>query len=127
MSGSHSPTPAESVVGRLSDEYEAALVRNDIGAMNDAFWTSADVLRFGIADMQVGHGEVVAWRASAAPVPASRTITDRTVLEIAPGVVAVDLTFRNGDEPMLGRQSQTWVEHPEGWRIVRAHVSVIPD
>ena len=27
----------------------------------------------------------------------------------------------------LGRQMQTWVRMPEGWRVVAAHVSVIPD
>ena len=125
MSDTRSPTPAEAVVARLSDEYEAALVRNDLAAMNDVFWQSADVLRVGIADMQSGYDEVVAWRTTAVPVPASRTIIERAVLEIAPGVVAVDLTFRNGAEPFIGRQSQTWVEHDSGWRIVRAHVSVI--
>jgi len=127
MSGPQSPTPAESIVGRLSDEYEDALLRNDLDAMNEVFWHSDDVLRFGIAEMQSGFDEVVAWRVATQPVPATRTIVDRRVLEIAPGVVAVDLTFRNGEEPMIGRQSQTWVEHAEGWRIVRAHVSVIPD
>ena len=126
MSGSHSPTPSEAAVTRLSDEYEAALVRNDLAAMNDVFWHSDDVLRFGIADMQSGYDEVVAWRAAAIPVPSTRTIIERRVLELAPRVVAVDLTFRNGDEPMIGRQSQTWVERSDGWRIVRAHVSVIP-
>jgi len=113
------------VVTRLSDEYEAALVRNDLDAMNAVFWDSPNVLRFGIADMQTGYDEIVAWRASAAPVPSTRTIIERTVTEIAPDVVAVDLTFRNGSEPMRGRQSQVWVRHPEGWCIVRAHVSVI--
>ena len=29
--------------------------------------------------------------------------------------------------PAIGRQSQTWVRFPEGWRIVAAHVSVIDD
>ena len=126
MSDSPAPSQAVSVVARLSDEYEAALVRNDLDAMNAMFWNSGDVLRFGIAEMQSGYDEVVAWRAAATPVPTNRTITDRTVVELAPHVVAVDLTFRNGDQPMIGRQSQTWVERPEGWRIVRAHVSVIP-
>ena len=126
MSGSPSLTPAEAAVTLLSDEYEAALVRNDLAAMNDVFWHSDDVLRFGIADMQSGYDEVVAWRTGALPVPSTRTIIERKVLELAPGVVAVDLTFRNSDEPMIGRQSQTWVERGEGWRIARAHVSVIP-
>jgi hypothetical protein len=25
-----------------------------------------------------------------------------------------------------GRQSQVWVRMPEGWRIVQAHVSLLP-
>lgn len=126
-STSPSPTAAERTVGLLSDAYEAALIRNDLAAMNGVFWASPDVLRFGIADMQRGFDEVVAWRASATAVSVTRTITTRNVLELAPGVVAVDLTFRDGDQPMIGRQSQTWVQQPEGWRIVRAHVSVIAD
>jgi hypothetical protein len=27
---------------------------------------------------------------------------------------------------ILGRQSQVWVRLPEGWRIVAAHVSMLP-
>ncbi|MNL75635.1 hypothetical protein D3C87_2014730 [compost metagenome] len=27
----------------------------------------------------------------------------------------------------IGRQSQSWVRFPEGWRVVAAHVSVIPE
>jgi len=112
-------------VNLLSDAYEAALLLNDLDTINDAFWSSPEVLRFGIDDMQVGIDELVAWRTSAEAVNPTRRITSKTVLALGPGVVAVDLTFKNGDDPMLGRQSQTWVRLPEGWRIVRAHVSVI--
>jgi len=101
------------------------LLANDLDAMNAVFWSSPEVLRFGIADMQLGIDEVIAWRAAATPVSPLRTVTMKTVLEVAPGVVAVDLTFRNGDAPQIGRQSQTWVCGDQGWRIVRAHVSVI--
>lgn len=120
------PNADEIEVSLLFDAYEDALLSNDVDAMNNAFVASDDVLRFGIAEMQVGFGELVAWRASAAPVDPDRRITSRTVLGLAPGVVAVDITFANGDEPVVGRQSQTWVRRPEGWRIIRAHVSVIP-
>jgi 1-carboxybiuret hydrolase subunit AtzH-like protein len=27
----------------------------------------------------------------------------------------------------VGRQMQTWVRFPEGWKIVAAHVSIIAD
>ena len=112
------------MVGALSDAYEAALVANDVAAMDRAFWDSPATLRFGIAEIQRGADEIAAWRRSAEPVPADRTITSREVRELAPGVVAVDLTFVNGADPTVGRQSQTWVRTNVGWRIVRAHVSM---
>jgi hypothetical protein len=31
--------------------------------------------------------------------------------------------YRRNESGRLGRQSQTWVRVPEGWRIVAAHVS----
>ncbi len=109
----------------LSDDYEAALVRHDLAALDSMFWESPEVLRFGVADMQTGFDALKAWRAQATPVSPTRRTAHRVVQELAPGVVAVDITFRYADAPTLGRQSQTWVQRPEGWRIVRAHVSVI--
>ncbi len=47
------------------------------------------------------------------------------VQAFGPNVVTVDVTFRNGDAPGTGRQSQLWVRMPDGWKIVRAHVSMI--
>jgi hypothetical protein len=36
--------------------------------------------------------------------------------------------FRRDSAPgRIGRQMQTWVRLPEGWRIVAAHISVIDD
>lgn len=109
----------------LFERYEEALVANDVATMDAMFWDDPRVVCFGIADMQVGHEAVVAWRASAAPVSRQRRITSHHVLHLAPGAVTVDVTFAD-DQPTLGRQSQTWVRRPEGWRIVRAHVSRVP-
>ncbi len=36
----------------------------------------------------------------------------------------MDLTFVNGDDPTVGRQSQVWVRTDGVWRIKRAHVSM---
>jgi ketosteroid isomerase-like protein len=107
------------------DDYERALRANDVEALDAAFEDSTEVLRFGIADMQHGRAELEAWRATADPVSPHRRITGRWARALAPGVVAVDITFANGDQPLIGRQSQTWVRVAGGWRIVRAHVSVI--
>ena len=109
----------------LFEAYERALLVNDVEAMDRAFWNDARVVRFGLAEVQDGIDEIRAWRRDAAPVPATRTITSRRVLALARDVVAVDVTFRNGDAPGVGRQSQTWCRFDDGWRIVRAHVSMI--
>ncbi|MFM2070828.1 MAG: hypothetical protein RLZZ623_1091 [Actinomycetota bacterium] len=121
------PSSDEVEVGLLSDSYERALLHNDVDAMNASFWESDAVVRYGIADMQYGYDEVVAWRAQALPVNPLRQIMRKTVASLGPDVVAVDLLFDDGDGSVTGRQSQTWVRRPEGWRIVRAHVSVVPN
>jgi hypothetical protein len=120
------PSADEVEVGLLSDSYERALLHNDVDAMNAAFWVSDAVVRYGIADMQYGYDDVVAWRAQALPVNPLRQIVRKTVASLSPDVVAVDLLFDDGNGSVTGRQSQTWVRRPEGWRIVRAHVSVVP-
>jgi Protein of unknown function (DUF3225) len=115
----------EMTVAELSDDYEAALVRNDTGRLGQHFWQSSAVRRFGVADAQQGFEAIVRWRSSAPPVNPARRIVERTVCSLAPGVVAVDLSFDDGDPRSVGRQSQTWVRFPEGWRIARAHVSIV--
>jgi ketosteroid isomerase-like protein len=121
----HASAVAE--VTALFEQYEADLVANDVDAMDAVFLDDDRVLRYGIADMQEGIAAVRAWRRAATPVPATRRITSRHVLALTADVVAVDITFVNGGgDDHLGRQSQTWVRTPEGWRIVRAHVSRVP-
>ena len=112
--GSDGETTAEAEVRALSDAYEAALLVDDVAAMDAAFWDDPDALRFGIAEIQRGHAAIAEWRRTAGGVPPGRRITSREVCELAPGVVAVDLTFVNGDDPTVGRQSQTWVRHRAG-------------
>jgi hypothetical protein len=112
-------------VTRLSDEYEAALRRNDVAVLDGLFADDPRVLRFGLGDMQRGRAQIVEWRASAPPISPGRVVTSRDVAALADGIVAVDLTFVDDDPSWIGRQSQTWIRLDVGWRIVRAHVSLI--
>ena len=41
--------------------------------------------------------------------------------------VASTLFYRDSAPGKVGRQMQTWVRFPEGWRIVAAHVSIIDE
>jgi hypothetical protein len=112
-------------VARWSDVYEDALRRNDVAMLDELFWDDPTVVRFGIADWQRGHDAVAGWRATAPAVSPHRVISARHVVALAPGVVAVDLLFID-DVATTGRQSQTWLRTGAGWRIARAHVSVVP-
>lgn len=121
-------TAAETEVRALFEAYEDALMRNDVSAMDAAFWDSPEVVRYGVAEVQYGIDAVKRWRAKATPVPPGRAREETRVTALSPDCVLVATVFRYPGLPgQLGRQSQTWARLPEGWRIVHAHVSSIPE
>jgi ketosteroid isomerase-like protein len=104
--------------------YEKALVANDTAALAEAFWDSPAVVRFGIADRQTGAEQLRAWRAAQAQLPPGRRLFDTRVTTFGTELATVTTMFDYpGGEDRPGRQSQTWIRLPEGWRIVHAHVS----
>lgn len=118
----------EAEVRALFEAYEDALMRNDVAAMDAAFWDSPEVVRYGVVEVQYGIDAVKRWRAEATPVPPGRAREETRVTALSPDCVLVSTLFRYPGFPdALGRQSQTWARLPEGWRIVHAHVSSIPD
>ncbi len=108
------------------DAYEAALVAGDTAVLNELFWESPLTVRFGVGDAQTGHEALARWRAAQPPLPSGRTLDDTRVVGLGEDVAVVTTTFRYPGRPTVGRQSQTWVRMPEGWRIVSAHVSEVP-
>ena len=106
--------------------YEDALVRNDRDAILAWFWDAEKTVRFGISDRQHGADELRAWRAAQPPVPAGRRLTETTITTFGPDYAMVTTLFTYPSGAALGRQSQTWVRFPAGWRVVSAHVSELP-
>jgi len=113
-------------------EYERALVANDIDAMNVLFWHTPETVRYGIAEVQHGGEAIRAWRASCEPVPVSRRLHRTVVTTFGADYATVSTEFTSDATPLLGRQMQTWArvgpssEAGSGWKIVAAHVSLIP-
>jgi ketosteroid isomerase-like protein len=107
------------------DQYESALMANDVDTMDGFFWDSSEVVRFGIADEQWGSGQVRRWRASAAPVPAGRKLDRTQVTVLSPDTTIVTTLFTYPGRDGHGRQSQTWFRVGGSWKIVNAHVSEI--
>ncbi len=103
------------------EDYERALVVNDVEKILGFFDPGA--VRFGIADQQVGLAEQRRWRQAQPDLPPGRRLKDTIIAAYGPDVAVVTTLFGYPGSDVLGRQSQTWVRLPDGWRIVTAHVS----
>jgi hypothetical protein len=108
--------------------YEKALVTNDVAVLDELFRNDARTLRYGVGENLYGHSAITAFRAARSPVGLNRR-TDGTVITTygRDTAVASTLFYRDGAPGKVGRQMQTWVRFPEGWRIVAAHVSLIDE
>lgn len=103
------------------EDYERALVGNDVPHILSFFAPGA--VRFGIADQQTGLEEQARWRLAQPPLPPGRRLKDTDVQAYGADTAVVTTLFGYPGSDVLGRQTQTWVRLPEGWRIVTAHVS----
>ena len=108
--------------------YERALVSNDVAVLDELFRNDARTLRYGIGENLYGYGEITAFRAARSPVGLMRR-TEKTIITTYGRnfAVASTLFYRDGAPGKVGRQMQTWIRFPEGWRIVAAHVSIIAE
>lgn len=107
--------------------YETALTTNDVATLDALFWPSEHTIRYGIGENLYGHDAIAAFRAERSPVGLER-ILDRTVITTYGHDMATASTlFRRASMApgQVGRQMQTWMRTPDGWRVVAAHVSII--
>jgi hypothetical protein len=107
------------------ERYEVALVSNDVPVLVELFWDSPLTLRYGIAENLHGHAEISAYRGARAPASLARELERTVITTYGRDMATANTLFRRGGR--LGRQSQTWARMPEGWRIVSAHVSLMPE
>jgi hypothetical protein len=108
----------------LYPRYEHALVTNDVEKLVEMFWADPHVMRFGAAENLYGHKEIDDFRKTRPATNLARTVTRLDIVSFGKDFASITLEFERGAR--LGRQSQTWVRFPQGWRIVAAHVSLIP-
>jgi hypothetical protein len=119
------------VIAELSDlypRYEQALVTNDVETLVEMFWASPQVMRFGVTENLYGHEELEAFRKSRPAANLARTVKRLEIVSFGRDFASITLEFeRDGAQGLVrGRQSQVWVRFPIGWRIVSAHVSLLP-
>jgi hypothetical protein len=107
-------------------DYEAALMANDLERLDQFFWDSPLVTRYGIADRQWGIDELRQFRAQAPAPNFTRTLHNLRICTYDADTAVAQVEFVRSDTDLRGFQTQTWRRMPGGWKIVAAHVSMIP-
>jgi len=115
-------------IAALHEQYEAALVSNDVEKLMTFFWDSPHALRFGIRESLYGARAIDEFRRNRPPIDLAREVSNLTIVTFADDCAVVTLEFDRSIQgsPRHGRQSQVWRKFDEGWRIVSAHVSLVP-
>jgi ketosteroid isomerase-like protein len=110
------------------EAYERALVTNDVATLDALFHDDPRTIRFGGTENLFGHDEIKAFRAARSPAGLARTLSRTVITAYGRDVAVASTLFRRASMPgKIGRQMQTWVRFPEGWRVVAAHVSAIDE
>ncbi len=107
------------------ERYEAALVGNDVAVLDELFCDSPHTLRYGVGENLYGYAEIAAFRAARPSTGLARALTRTVITTYGRDFATANTEFRRSGSERIGRQSQTWVRMPEGWRVVAAHVSLM--
>ncbi|GJD75829.1 oxalurate catabolism protein HpxZ [Methylobacterium goesingense] len=106
--------------------YEAALVGNDVPTLEALFHDDARTIRYGGGENLYGMDAIRTFRRARSPEGLARDLRDTVITTYGRDTgIAMTLFTRSGAPGRIGRQSQTWIRFPDGWKVVAAHVSVI--
>ena len=105
--------------------YEDALVNNRVEVLDELFWDSARTVRYGVAENLVGIEAIRAFRLARPSTGLARELVHTVITTYGTDTATAMTEFRRAGSTRIGRQSQTWVRLPCGWRVVAAHVSLI--
>ena len=112
-------------VTAVFERYEDALVHNKVEVLDELFWNSPATIRYGVAENLIGYAAIQAFRAARPAVGLARRLSNTVITTFGRDTATAMTEFFRDGSTRIGRQSQTWVRLPEGWRVVAAHVSLI--
>lgn len=105
--------------------YEDALVNNRVDVLDELFCDSPLTVRYGVAENLIGIAAIRAFRLARPATGLARTLANTVITTYGRDFATAMTEFQRDGSAKIGRQSQTWVRMPQGWRVVAAHVSVI--
>jgi len=111
-------------VTEIFERYEQALIDKNVDVLDNTFWNSPHTIRYAMHEHGYGFEAIHAQRVARKPGPGIKEKRVRLeILTIGRDFATTNLEFKMRGHDLIGRQSQTFVRFPEGWRVVAAHVS----
>lgn len=105
------------------EAYEAALMADDVEAMDRLFHDAPTTNRYGVGEVLYGIEEIRAFRKGRGGSP-QRALGRIAITVYGEGFATADAEFYRKNNTLRGRQSQSWVKFADGWKVVSAHVSL---
>ena len=107
------------------ERYEAALTGNDVAVLDELFWASPHTLRYGVTENLYGYDAIRTFRAGRPSTGLQRELLKTAITTYGRDFATANAEFQRKGNGATGRQSQTWMRTPDGWRVVAAHVSLL--
>lgn len=105
--------------------YEDALVNNDIPQLDALFWHDDRTVRLGAGENLYGIDEIREFRNARPSAGLQRTLRNTVITTFGDDYAVCSSEFTREGSERIGRQQQTWVRFPCGWRVVAAQVSLM--
>ena len=106
------------------ERYERAVNDNDVAVLTESFWNSPLTVRYGNAEELHGFDQISQFRSSNRLQNYRRELTRVVITTFGKDFATASCQFRRLESGRTGRQMQSWVRTPDGWRVVAAHVSM---
>jgi len=108
------------------DRYEKALVSNDVPTLDELFHADSRTVRYGVTENLYGYAEIKSFRAARSPVALGRKLSRTMITTFGRNFAVASTLYERPSAPgKIGRQTQTWIKFPQGWRVVVGHVSLM--
>lgn len=108
------------------ERYERALMENDIAVLDELFFKSPYTVRYGPAENLYGFEEIARYRTGRNVTNIARKLVRVAITTYGRNMAVANCEYERLSDGRRGRQSQTWLRFPDGWRVVSAHVSLLP-
>ena len=109
------------------DAYEAALMDNDVEALDQVFWNDPRTVRYGVAENLYGFEAIAAFRQGRAGGSPERLRLRTEITTFGRDFAIANVEFQRLGANRTGRQTQTWIRLDQDWKVASAHVSLLAE